>query len=194
MRYGEHSQREGLIWRPVIFPLVVFLSEEQSSTNFIKCTILSYILDNHIGEFLLRHVGVSLNNSFALLLRSDSNNCVKTRAKLSTNNMYVMSMWLNHTHAVAECRQCGQRWSHCLLKQIIRFGSRRYWNHIPVKRTLTIVRDDLWRYRCMICSRIRIERQKSEEPGFYGSPQSRHPPQWPITAWEPWKLDQRLQM
>jgi hypothetical protein len=58
------------------------------SANIIECTVLSYILDYHIREFLLRYVGVCLNNPLALLLCSNSNDCIKTRVKLSTNDMY----------------------------------------------------------------------------------------------------------
>lgn len=67
----------------IAFALVVYTARERPYTDFIKCAVLGYVFDNHIRKFLLRDLGMSIKNQFALLLWPDSNDCIKTRVKKS---------------------------------------------------------------------------------------------------------------
>lgn len=45
----------------------------------IECTILSHILDNHVGELLLGFVGVILKDSFTLVIGANCEHDIKTK-------------------------------------------------------------------------------------------------------------------
>lgn len=58
---------------------------EQIISHLIKCSILGHILDDHIGELLLRRVGVVLKDSFALVIGAHCKYSIKPNASRSVS-------------------------------------------------------------------------------------------------------------